>query len=165
MATNKTTTTRKPAARRVTPAAKTATTAPTATAAPTKPRAKADPSLAARAGRTIARKPYVSAAIATGAVTAVAAVAAGAYFLSRRDQSIGETAEELGARIKDGFSEAKATASDFARKTRARFDAAGTKAQSDFAAEALTLKQTGESDDSPLDPLVADQLKTGAIAY
>ena len=165
MATNKTTTTRKPAARRVTPAAKTATTAPTATAAPTKPRAKADPSLAARAGRTIARKPYVSAAIATGAVTAVAAVAAGAYFLSRRDQSIGETAEELGARIKDGFSEAKATASDFARKTRARFDAGGTKAQSDFAAEALTLKQAGESDDGPLDPLVADQLKTGAIAY
>ncbi len=159
--TRKTTTTRKPAARRATPAAKTTP----ATSAPATPRAKSDHSLAARAGRTIAQKPYVSAAIATGAVTAVAAVAAGAYFLSRRDQSIGETAEELGTRIKDGFSEAKATASDFARKTRARFDAAGSKTQSDFAAEALTLKQTGESDDSPLDPLVADQLKTGAIAY
>lgn len=174
------TTTRKPAARRATRATKTATSAKratsatstsnakkatSATSAPTTTRAKADPSLAARAGRTIAQKPYVSAAIATGAVTAVAAVAAGAYFLSRRDQSLNETAEELGTRIKDGFSEAKASASDFARKTRARFDAAGTKTQSDYAAEALTLKQTGESEESPLDPLVADQLKTGAIAY
>lgn len=157
MATTRKTTTRKPAARRASPAAK--------TTSPTTSRVKADQSLAARTGRTIAEKPYVSAAIATGAVTAVAALAAGAYFFSRRDQSIGKTADELGARIKDGFSEAKATASDFARKTRARFDAAGTKTQSDFAAEALSLKEIGDSDDSPLDPLVADQLKTGAIAY
>ena len=153
-----TTTARKPAARRAAPAAKSGT--------PTAAHAKADRSLVARTGRTIAERPYVSAAIATGAVTAAAAaLAAGAYFFSRRDQSIGETAEGLGARIKDGFSEAKATASDFARKTRARFDAAGTKTQSDYAAEALSLKETGESDDIPLDPLVADQFKAGAVAY
>ena len=156
--TRKTTTTaRKPAARRAAPATKSGTP----TAAP----AKADRSIAARTGRTISEKPYVSAAIATGAVTAVAVLAAGAYFLSRRDQSIGETADELGARIRDGFSEAKATASDFARKTRARFDAADSKTQSDYAAEALSLKEIGESDESPLDPLVADQLKVGAVAY
>ena len=154
-----TTTTRKPAARRATSAAK---SSPSTT--PTTSRATTDQSLAARTGRTIAEKPYVSAAIATGAVTAVAALAAGAYFFSRRDQSITDTAEQLGARIKDGFSEVKATATDLARKTRARFDAAGTKTQSDYAAEALTLKETGKNDASPLDPLVADQLKTGAIA-
>ena len=158
--TRKTTTTRKPAARRATPAAK---SSPSTT--PTTSRATTDQSLAARTGRTIAEKPYVSAAIATGAVTAVAALAAGAYFFSRRDQSISDTAEQLGTRIKDGFGEVKATATDFARKTRARFDAVGTKTQSDYAAEALTLKETGESKASPLDPLVADQLKTGAIAY
>ena len=153
--TRKTTTTaRKTAARRASPNAKFSN--------PTASRGKTAQS---RAGRTIGQKPYVSAAIATGAVTAVAALAAGAYFFSRRDQSIGETADALGARIKDGFSEAKATASDFARKTRARFDAAKTKTQSDFAAEARTLKESGDSDDSPLDPLVADQLKAGAVAY
>ena len=156
--TRKTTTTaRKTAARRASPTAKIST--------PTASRGKTAQSLAARPGRPIGQKPYVSAAIATGAVTAVAALAAGAYFFSRRDQSIGETADALGARIKDGFSEAKATASDFARKTRARFDAAKTKTQSDFAAEARTLKEGGDSDDSPLDPLVADQLKAGAVAY
>ena len=155
-----TTTTRKPAARRATPAAK---SSPSTT--PTISRARTDQSLVARTGRTIAEKPYVSAAIATGAVTAVAALAAGAYFFSRRDQSITDTAEELGSRIKDGFGEVKATATDFARKTRARFDAAGTKTQADYAAKALTLKEKGENDASPLDPLVADQLKTGAITY
>ena len=154
-----TTTTRKPAARRATSAAK---ISPSTT--PTTSRAKTDQSLAARTGRTIAEKPYVSAAIATGAVTAVAALAAGAYFFSRRDQSISDTAEKFGTRIKDGFGEVKATATDLARKTRARFDGAGTKTQSDYAAEALALKETGKNDASPLDPLVADQLKTGAIA-
>lgn len=157
MATTRKTTTRKPAARR------SSTTAKTSTAAAS--RTNADQSLAARTGRTITEKPYVSAAIATGAVTAVAALAAGAYFFSRRDQSIGDTADALGARIKDGFSEAKASATDFARKTRARFDSAETKSQADYAAEALTLKETGEGDERPIDPLVADQLKAGAVAY
>ena len=156
--TRKTTTTaRKPAARRAASAAKSGT--------PTAARAKTDQSRAERTGRTIAERPYVSAAIATGAVTAVAALAASTYFFSHRDQSIGETANELGARIKDGFSEAKATASDFARKTRARFDAAGSKTQSDYAAEALSLKEIGDSDESLRDPLVADQLKVGSVAY
>ena len=51
------------------------------------PSAKRDESLIARTGRTIKQQPYTSAAIATGAVTAVVAAAAGAFFFSRRDRS------------------------------------------------------------------------------
>ena len=158
--TRKTTTTRKPAARRATPAAK---SSPSTT--PTTSRATTDQSLAARTGRAIAEKPYVSAAIATGAVTAVAALAAGAYFFSRRDQSITDTAEQLGARIKDGLSEAKTMVADFGKKAGERFGKTGAKTQEDYAAEALVLKETGEPSDRPVDPLVADQLKASAVSY
>ena len=129
------------------------------------PRAKADPSLAARTGRTVKERPYVSAAIATGAVTAVAAVAAGAYFFSRRDQSIGETADELTSRVKDGLAEAKTRVAGYARKARDRFDSTPAKTRKDFAAKALTLKEIGDTDDRRVDPVVADQLKAGAVSY
>jgi len=89
---------------------------------------KQDAGLAARAARTIRDRPYASAAIATGAVTAVAAAAAGAFFFSRRDRS-----EE--------------------------------KAQSDIAAEALTLKEIGEKAPHPADPMVEGQLKAGAVTH
>ena len=156
--TRKTTTPRKPAApRRVSTTAKSSPASSAST-----PRAKADQSLAARTGRTVKERPYVSAAIATGAVTAVAAVAAGAYFISRRDQSIGETADELGARIKDGLSEAKSMVSDLGKKAGQLFDKTAGKTQEDYAAEALMLKENGER---PVDPLVADQIKAGAVSY
>jgi hypothetical protein len=112
----------------------------------TSTKAKADPGLVARTGRTVKQKPYVSAAIATGAVTVVAAAAAGAYLFSRKDKSFGEFA----SRVKDGFAEA----SD---KVRDRF--AKTKPQSEIAEEALTLKETGKRNDKPVD----DQL-TATVA-
>ena len=112
--------------------------------------------LLSRTGRTVKQKPYVSAAIATGAVTAVAAAAAGAFFFSRRDKSLGETASKLKTMVKDGF----ADASD---RIRDRF--ATDKPQSEVAEQALTLKETGKRNDQPVDPLVADQLKAGAVAY
>ena len=155
MATTGKTPTRKPAAPRR--ANSTAKSSPATT-----PRAKADPSLAARTGRTVKERPYVSAAIATGAVTAVAAAAAGAYFFSRREQSIGDTAEELGARIKDGLSEAKSMVSDLGKKAGQLFDKTAGKTQEDYAAEALMLKENGER---PVDPLVADQIKAGAVSF
>ena len=156
MATTRKTTTRKPAATR-----RASTTAKSSTE---NTRAKTDPSLAARTGRTVKERPYVSAAIATGAVTAVAAAAAGAYFFSRRDQSIGETAEELGARIKDGLSEAKTMVSDLGKKAGQLFDKTAGKSQEDYTAEALMLKQTGKPGERPVDPLVADQIKAGAVS-
>ncbi|MEA1071249.1 hypothetical protein [Sphingomonas sp. LY160] len=124
------------------------------------PKKKASDNIAARAGRTVRDRPYASAAIATGAVTAVAAAAAGAFFFSRRDKSINETAEELSAKIKGGLSDA----GDKLREVKDRFTATD-KDQSDFAAEALSLKETGKKTSIPADPVVEDQLKAGAIAY
>ena len=157
MATTRKTTTRKPATRRISTAAKSSPASA--------PRAKADQSLAARTGRTVKQRPYVSAAIATGAVTAVAAVAAGAYFFSRRDQSIGDTAEQLGARLKDGLSEAKTKVAELGKKAGERLGKTGGKTQEDYAAEALMLKETGKPDERSVDPLVADQIKAGAVSY
>lgn len=113
---------------------------------------KADDGLLSRTGRTVKQKPYVSAAIATGAVTAVAAAAAGAYFFSRKDKSFGD----LTARIKDGFAEVR-------EKVRDRF--ATDKPQSEIAEGTQTLRESGKRNDIPVDPMIEDQLKAGAVAY
>ena len=115
--------------------AKTRTTKPRTTA-----KAKAADGLLARTGRTVKQKPYVSAAIATGAVTAIAAAAAGAFFFSRNEKSF----DDIKAKVKDGF----ADASD---KVRDRF--VKDKTQSEIAEEALTLKETGKLDSRPVDGL------------
>ena len=125
-----------------------ATTKTRTTKSRTSTKTKADTGLLARTGRTVKQRPYVSAAIATGAVTAVAAAAAGAFFFSRRDKSFGE----FTARVKDGFVEA----SD---KIRDRF--ARDKPQSEIAEEALTLKETGKRNDMP----VEDQRMATAVTH
>jgi ElaB/YqjD/DUF883 family membrane-anchored ribosome-binding protein len=125
---------------------------------------KKDQSLAARTGRTIKDRPYTSAAIATGAVTAVAAVAAGAYFFSRSNKSFKEAADDLSTKVKDGLAEAKqsvkSTSSRLSRKLTG-----SEKTQAEIAEEALTLKETGAKTSQPADPLIEEQLKTGAVAY
>ena len=93
-------------------------------------------------------------------MTAVAAAAAGAFFFSRRDKSINETAEELSAKIKGGLSDA----GDKLREVKDRFTATD-KDQSDFAAEALSLKETGKKTKRPTDPTIDEQSKVGAVAY
>ena len=125
-----------------------ATTKTRTTKSRTATKTKADTGLLARTGRTVKQSPYVSAAIATGAVTAVAAAAAGAFFFSRKDKSFGE----FTARVKDGFAEA----SD---KIRDRF--ARDKPQSEIAEEALTLKETGKRNDMP----VEDQRMATAVTH
>ena len=119
---------------------------------------KRNDSLIARTGRTIKERPYASAAIATGAVTAVAAAAAGAFFFSRSDKSLKQTAGDLSDKAKEAFDDAKETVAKTARKVT------GNKNQSDYAEEALALKEDGEAPDRPIDPTVKDQLKTGAIS-
>ena len=52
--------------------------------------------------------------------------------------------------------------SDFGKKAGQLFDKAGGKSREDYAAEALMLKENGER---PVDPLVADQIKAGAVSY
>jgi hypothetical protein len=115
------------------------------------PAKKADTSLAARTGRTIMQRPYTSAAIATGAVTAVAAAAAGLFFFRRSDKSLGEFADDLTTRVKDGL----ADASDKIRSATGREPKAdlGDKTQSEIAEEALTLKETGKKTATPADPV------------
>ncbi len=146
------------------------TAAPRHRAAPkttpkTTSRAKADPSLAARTARTIKQQPYTSAAIATGAVTAVAAAAAGLFFFSRRDKSLRETGDALASKVKDGLSEAKQSIKSLAARGSKLAGIGEDKPQSEIAEEALTLKQTGKNAPHPADPLVEEQTKAGAIAY
>lgn len=136
--------------------AKKSTTPRTRTTAKSTP--KSD-NVVARAGRTVRDRPYASAAIATGAVTAVAAAAAGAFFFSRKDKSLRETASDLGdrlsdvgERIKDGIDEARGKASAF-------FDR--PKTQREIAEEAETLKATGEL----LDEQNQQGIKAGSVSY
>jgi hypothetical protein len=116
---------------------------------------KADDGIAARTGRTIKQRPYTSAAIATGAVTAVAAAVAGLFFFRRSERSLGELTGDLTSKVKDGLSEA----GDKIRSATRREPKAdlGDKSQSDIAEEALTLKETGKKPAIPEDPALADR--------
>ena len=186
MATTKTPAPRKRAATK-TAATKSATTRAATTPRTTtaKPRAattaKKDDSLVARTGRTIKGKPYTSAAIATGAVTMVAAAAGAAYLLTRRDKSFKEASGDLTAKVKDGFASATetvkdglASASETVKDLKERgadyFKGDGsdtdseTRTQQQIAEEALTLKEIGAAK-SPVDALSATEIKTGAVAY
>ena len=144
MATTKTPTPRKRATK--TTATRTETRATTA-----KPRTtvKADSSIVARTGRTIKERPYTSAAIATGAVTVVAAAAAaGAFLMSRRDKSFKEASEELTSKVKDGFASASETVKDgFASASETVKDgfASATETVKDgFASATETVKDLGQ---------------------
>jgi hypothetical protein len=174
MATTKSTTPRKRAPSRSSSTART-TAASTSTA---KSSVKRDDSLVARTGRTIKERPYTSAAIATGAVTVVAAAAAaGAFLASRRDKSFKEASDELTSRVKGGFASASETVKDglasatetvkeLGQRGAGLFKGDGsdqgseTRTQQQIAEEALTLKETGT-----LDERSATEIKTGAIAY
>ncbi len=131
---------------------------------------KADTGIAARTGRTIKQQPYTSAAIATGAVTAVAAVAAavaGLIFFRRSDKSFGEFTNDLTTRAKDGLADASTRAKGKVTRLRDGLDDrfARDKSQSEIAEEALTLKETGKKSRNAVDPVVADQTKVGSITY
>ena len=188
MVTTKTTTPRK----RTTKTTGTRTTRATTTT-PRATSAKADTSIVARTGRTLKERPYTSAAIATGAVTVVAAAAAaGAFLMSRRDKSFKEASGELTTKVKDGFASASETVKDglasasetvkdglasatgavkeLGQRGTEYFKGDGgdtgseTRTQQEIAEEALTLKETGATK-SPVDQLSATELKTGAVAY
>jgi hypothetical protein len=112
---------------------------------------KADDNIVSRTGRTIRDRPYASAAIATGAVTAVAAAAAGLFFFRRSDRSLGELTDDLTTKVKDGLSEA----GDRIRSATGREPTADMsgKSQSEIAEEALTLKETGKKSTTPAEAL------------
>ena len=118
----------------------------------TAPRAKVDTGIAARTGRTIKRQPYTSAAIATGAVTAVVAAVAGLFFFRRSDKSFGEFTNDVTSRVKDGLTDVRTRAKD--KVTRLRDGLDREKSQAEIAEEALTLKETGKKASIPVDPVV-----------
>ena len=129
---------------------------------------KQNDSLAARTGRTMKERPYVSAAIATGAVTAVAAAAAGAFFFRRSDKSFGEFTDDLTSKVKDGFEVARERIRETSDGLRTRLgdsEFGDEKSQEEIAEEALSLKATGKKARKPADPVVESQTKAGAIAY
>ena len=135
--------------------------------------ASANPSLATRTGKAIAKRPVASAAIATGLVSGIAAAAAGFFAFKKSGKSLSEfsgdlatslkgKASETSERIKDGLSDAGAKAKDRVSKIRDGLD--GDKSQSEIAEEALTLKETGKKTRIPADPVVVDQT-TGSVVH
>ena len=131
------------------------------------PRAKIDTGIAARTGRTIKRQPYTSAAIATGAITAVAAAVAGLFFFRRSEKSLGEFTNDLTSRAKDGLADVSAKAKDTVTRIRDGLDdrLGSDKSQSEIAEEALTIKETGKTATFPIDPAIESQTKVGSISY
>jgi len=124
--------------------------------------------IVARAGRTMSERPYATAAIATGAVTAIAAAAAGAFFFSRTNRDGSErTMDDMSARIKDGLDEARSAAGSMASKLGSIFgwSSEDGRDQSDVAEEALTLKETGKKKNPMLDQESNQEVKAGAVAY
>lgn len=146
------------------------TKSPTTRSRTAKPRASRpeNKSLAARTGRTLKERPYTSAAIATGAVTAVAAAAAGAFFFSRRDKSFREASEELTARVKGGLTDAGDKVRDLAARGSELFKGDGSndsnRTQAEIGEEALTLKEIGIKS-SPADDFAGEQIKPGFVAH
>jgi len=127
-----------------------------------------DVSLAARTGRTLTQRPYTSAAIATGAITAVAAAAAGAFFFSRRDKSIRENSADLRSLVKDGIADATSRAKELVGVGGgSEADGQnGGRSQQEIAEEALALKESGSGAAiSTPTSSSAEQSKVGSIAY
>ena len=119
------------------------------------PSRKADTGIAARTGRSIKQRPYTSAAIATGAVTAIAAAVAGLFAFRRSDKSLGEFTNDLTSRVKDGLADVGTRTKDTVTRLRDGIDdrLGSDKSQSDIAEEALTLKKTGKKATIPVDPV------------
>ncbi len=160
-------TTKKPTTRRAPRKAATTTTAKRSTTT-------AKPSVATRAGKAIADRPVASAAIATGLVSGIAAAVAGFFAFKKSGKtfsefsgdiatSVKDTAAETSAKVKDGLADAGAKAKDRVSKIRDGLD--GEKSQAEIAEEALTLKETGKKTSTPIDPVVEQQSKVGAISY
>ncbi|MEQ7872821.1 hypothetical protein ABDK56_02280 [Sphingomonas sp. ASV193] len=122
---------------------------------------KANASLPARTVRTVRTRPYVSAGIATGAITAVAAIAAGAYFFRKSGKSAGEIGEQISTRVKDGLAEAGSRARVLGDKLGLE-----TATPTDKLADAgRSLKDAGTKAKNIVDDTIDEQTKAGAVAY
>lgn len=168
MATTKSRTTRRPA--RSTTASRSSTSTSSASRKST----------IARAGKAISDRPVASAAIGTGLVAGIAAGIAGFLAFKKSGKSFGQFSDDVATNlkekasdartfVKDGIADAKTKAQDFTDRRKDGFetDANVEKSQSEIAEEALTLKETGMKTKGkrPVDPVIEEQSKVGAISY
>ena len=94
------------------------------------------------------------------AATAVGAAAAGLFLWSKRSQ-ISDQLTNLSDQISEWSENARSEDSFIGRK----FKSNDSTDQSNIAEEALTLKATGKKTKRPIDPMVEEQTKAGAVAY
>jgi hypothetical protein len=104
---------------------------------------KRNVTFAERATQSVRDHPRASAA---GAAAAAGVAAAGAFLWSRRDQ------------ISEAFS------SGMDRLSERKAERMQGKDQSDFAEEALTLKETGKKTKGPRGPIAQQEIKAGVAA-
>jgi hypothetical protein len=102
-----------------------------------------------------ARDRPIAAAAAVGGV-----VAAGIFLWSKRNQ-ISEQISSLSDQIGDWREGMQSDGSNQGFMAQG----GGSQDQSDFAEEALTLKQTGKKARRPADPTIDSQTKAGSVAY
>ncbi len=140
----------------------------------------ASTNLIARTGRTVRDRPYASATIATGAAAIVAGLA-GLFFMKKSGKTFSDVADDLSAKgkalstdakvkfdevsskVKDGFSDVRSKTEEALQRRRDGVDP--DKPQNEIMEEALTLKATGKKAKKPVDPVIEQQTKVGAIAY
>jgi hypothetical protein len=100
---------------------------------------------------------YSKTAIASGAAALVGAVA-GLVMLKRSGKTIGEVADDVTTRVKDGIADATTRA----RESGWIKDGLGEdKTQAEIAEEALTLKETGAKSKGARGPLAQQDIKAG----
>lgn len=123
---------------------------------------------------TVKKRPVASAAIATGALSAIAATVFGFFAWKKSGKSfsdfsgdiatsVKDKASETSERVKDGLADATSMAKDQVAKFRDGID--GEKSQSEIAEEVLSLKETGSTATFPTDPVIDSQTKVGSVSY
>lgn len=108
----------------------------------------------------IRERPIATAAIISG----IAAGIAGFLAFKRSGKTFSEFSDDVATKVKDGLAEAKTKAEDVANWRKDGLDETAS-SQTEIAEEALTLKQTGKKTKRPVDPVIEEELKTGAVSY
>lgn len=99
-------------------------------------------------------RPFTAAAAIGGAV------AAGVFLWTKRNQ-ISDQISGLSEQLNEWREGMSANSDSFI----ARSSSGTIKTQAEIAEEALTLKETGSTSTHPVDPIVEEQFKVGAVAY
>ncbi|HEX2725215.1 MAG TPA: hypothetical protein VHN20_05295 [Beijerinckiaceae bacterium] len=99
---------------------------------------------------------YSNTAKATGAAALIGALA-GLFWLKRSGKTIGEVADDVSTRVKDGIADATQRAKDSGWIK----DGVDEKSQAEIAEEALTLKETGAKSKGARGPLAQQDIKAG----